>query len=119
MIVKRALLALPVLAAMTVGADAQKSPVGRYTVEGRGPDGSTYTGTAEVAQTGETFRVTWVIGGERFVGTAIGDNQFMSISYRSGSDTGLALLVSEGTGWLGVWTYAGGTRLGQERWARR
>ncbi len=43
----------------------------------------------------------------------------MSVSYRSGNDTGLVLLVNENGVWSGIWTYAGGTRLGQERWTRR
>lgn len=119
MIKKRLLLALPILAALSGGAQAQKGVAGRYDVEGRSPDGSTYRGTVEVVPTGETLRVTWVIGGERYLGTGIGDETFISVSYRSGNDTGLALLVNENGIWSGIWTYAGGTKLGQERWTRR
>jgi hypothetical protein len=116
---KRMLLALPVLAALASSAAAQKGIAGRFAVEGRTPDGGTYRGTVEVTPTGDTLRVTWVIDGQRYVGTGIGDERFMTVSYRSGSDTGLVLLVQEDGGWSGVWTYAGGTRLGEERWTPR
>ncbi|MCA3336969.1 MAG: hypothetical protein INF90_00445 [Roseomonas sp.] len=119
MIKKRLLLALPILAALAGGAAAQKSVTGSYNVEGRGPDGASYRGTVEVVPTGDTFRVTWLIDGQRYLGTGIGDESFISVSYRSGNDTGLALLVNENGVWSGIWTYAGGTKLGQERWTRR
>ena len=119
MIKKRLLLSLPILAALAGGAAAQKSIAGRYNIEGRTPDGTTYNGTAEVVPTGDTFRVTWVIDGQRYLGTNIGDEGFLTVSYRSGNDTGLVLLVNENGVWSGIWTYAGGTRLGQERWVRR
>jgi len=126
MIKKRLLLAMPILAALESGAEAQKSVAGSYNVEGRGPDGASYRGTVEVVPTGDTFRVTWLIDGQRYLGTGIGDENFISVSYRSGNDTGLALLVNEiallvneNGVWSGIWTYAGGTKLGQERWTRR
>ena len=119
MIKKRLLLSLPILTALAGSAAAQKSVVGRYNVEGRSPDGVPYTGSVEVVATGDTFRVTWVIDGQRYLGTGIGDGDFITVSYRSGNDTGLALLVNENGVWSGIWTYAGGTRLGQERWTRR
>lgn len=119
MIKKRLLLALPILMALAGGAAAQKSVAGRYNVEGRTPDGVAYGGTVEVVPTGDTLRVTWVIDGQRYLGTGIGDDSFITVSYRSGNDTGLVLLVNENGVWSGIWTYAGGTRLGQERWVRR
>ena len=119
MIKKRLLLALPILMALGGGPAAQKSIVGRYNVEGRTPDGGAYSGTVEVVPTGDTLRVTWVIDGQRYLGTGIGDDAFITVSYRSGNDTGLVLLVNENGVWSGIWTYAGGTRLGQERWVRR
>jgi hypothetical protein len=95
-------------------------PVGSYDVEGTNPgNGSAYTGTVSVEKTGETYRVVWVVGGTRYVGTGIGNKDFISVSYRSGNDTGLALYGESGNGWLGVWTYSGGTRVGAERWRRR
>ncbi len=95
-------------------------PVGTYDVSGSNPGGgSAYSGTARVEKTGETYKVTWDVGGTRFVGTGLGDSRFLGVSYRTGSNTGLALYAPTDSGWEGVWTYADGTRLGKEKWTRR
>jgi hypothetical protein len=95
-------------------------PTGDFDVEGTNPGGgSTYRGTVSVRKTGETFRVVWVVGGQRYIGTGIGNKDFLSVSYRSGNDTGLALYGEDGDGWLGIWTYAGGTQVGAEKWHRK
>ncbi len=96
-------------------------PVGRYFVEGTDPGkpGSKYTGTVTVEKTGETYSVVWVIDGARYVGTGIGNKDFLAVSYRSGNQTGLALYGPQGDGWMGVWTYAGGSTMGTDRWVRR
>ena len=95
-------------------------PVGTYRVEGSSPGGgSPYSGTVTVERTGETYRVVWVIAGTRFVGTGIGNRNFISVSYRSGGQTGLALYGEDGGNWKGVWTFANGTTLGAEVWHRR
>lgn len=95
-------------------------PVGSYAVEGANPGGrGKYTGTVTVERTGETYRVIWVVAGTRYVGTGIGNKDFIAVSYRSGSDTGLALYGEDGGNWTGVWTYANGRALGAEVWKRR
>jgi hypothetical protein len=95
-------------------------PAGRYFVEGTSPnDPTVYTGTVTVEKTGETYSVIWVIGGTKYVGTGIGNKDFLAVSYRSGNNTGLALYGLDGERWTGVWTYAGGTKMGAERWTRR
>jgi hypothetical protein len=94
-------------------------PVGSYSVEGTNPTGGgSYSGTVEVEKTGDTYRVTWVVGGTRYIGTGIGDKNFIAVSYRSGDDTGLALYGADGGNWHGIWTYAGGRRIGTEIWNR-
>jgi hypothetical protein len=88
-------------------------PLGRYTVEGNNPGGGgRYTGTVTVEKTGETYRVIWVVAGTRYIGTGIGDKNLIAVSYKSGSDTGLALYGADGGNWAGVWTYAGGRKAG-------
>ena len=96
-------------------------PAGRYFVEGTDPGkpNSTYTGTVTVEKTGDTYKVVWVIGGTQYVGTGIGNKDFLAVSYKSGSQTGLALYGPSGDGWTGVLTYAGGTQMGTDRWVRR
>lgn len=94
-------------------------PAGRYRAEGTNPgSGSTYSGTVTVSRTGETWSVVWVVGNTRYVGTGIGDRNFIAVSYRAGNATGLALYSAEGGNWKGVWAYAGSQQIGTERWLR-
>ena len=112
-----AVLAAFVLATATAAFAAD--PVGRYRVEGTNPgNGTAYSGTVTVEKTGETYRVVWTVGNARYVGTGIGDRNFIAVSYRSDDSTGLVLYGAEDDDWKGVWTYAGGRRIGTERWER-
>ena len=104
-----------VLTATTALAD----PAGKYDVAGTNPSGSTYSGTVSVQKTGDTYKVTWNIGGTQYNGTAIGNDEFVAVSYVSGSNTGLALFGADGDGWKGIWTYAGGTKVGTEAWTKQ
>jgi hypothetical protein len=96
-------------------------PVGRYSVEGTNPGNTSshYRGTVTVERTGDTYRVVWVVGGTRYVGTGIGDKDFLAVSYKSGSDTGLALYGADGGNWGGVWAYSGARQMGAEVWKRQ
>ncbi len=96
------------------------NPVGHYTVEGRNFDGeSTYSGTVDVTQTDATYHIVWVIGSKTTVGTAIGNKEFLAITYKSGKDSGIALYSAAKSDWDGIWTYAGGTTLSTEHWVRQ
>lgn len=94
-------------------------PSGTYDVHGTSPDGSTYSGTATIRQTGQTFKMIWTIGSDKYTGTAIGNRDFLAVSYTSGSESGLALYGADGGNWKGIWTYAGGTRIGSETLKRQ
>ena len=114
------LLAIVAAFFFSVTAAFAANPVGSYSVEGTNPgDGSHYTGTVTVERTGDTYRVVWVVGGTRYIGTGIGNHDFLAVSYKSGSDTGLALYGPEGDNWAGVWAYSGARKLGAELWRRR
>ena len=78
-----------------------------------------YSGTVTVERTGETFRVTWDIGNQTYVGTGIGSEKGIAVTYRSGNQTGLAIYGANGDNWEGVWTYTGGREVGGEAWTRR
>jgi hypothetical protein len=105
---------------LSMSAAFAADPVGTYRVEGTNPgSGSKYAGTVTVERTGETFRVIWVVAGARYVGTGIGNKDFIAVSYRSGGETGLALYGEDGGNWTGVWTVANGRDLGAEVWKRR
>ena len=107
------------VAIVLTGTTALADPAGRYNVAGTNPGGSTYSGTVSVQKTGDTYKVTWNIVGTQYVGTAIGNDEFIAISYVSGSNTGLALLSEEDDEWKGIWTYAGGTKIGTETWTKK
>ncbi len=116
----RKLLAVAAAALLFSITAAFADPVGKYSVKGTNPGtGTSYTGTVSVERTGDTYKIVWVIGGTRYVGTGIGNKDFLAVSYRAGSDTGLALYGPDGDNWIGVWTYAGGTEMGTDRWTRR
>jgi len=109
-----------ILASLATGPAFAADPVGSYSVEGVSPGNSgTYTGTATVTRTGENFRVIWVIDGTRYIGTGIGNNDYLAVTYVSGRDTGLAIFGAVGQNWAGPWTVANGTQQGVERWIRR
>ena len=108
------------LSLLALSATAIADPVGRYLVEGAEPGGGgAYTGTVTVDKTGDTYRVTWEVGGERYSGTGIGNKDFIAISYTSKSESGLALYGADGQNWKGIWAYSNGRQLGTEAWVRR
>jgi hypothetical protein len=108
------------VAVVLAGTAALADPSGKYNVAGTNPGGgSNYSGTVTVQKTGDTFKVTWDIDGTEYNGTAIGDDKFLAVSYTSGGESGLALFGANGTGWKGVWTYAGGTKIGAEAWTKK
>jgi hypothetical protein len=116
---QKALVVIATTILLSVTA-ALADPVGKYDVEGTNPGGEkSYTGTVSVERTGDTYRVVWDIGSTHYVGTGIGNEEFLAVSYRSGNDTGLALYSATDDGWKGIWTYANGTKIGSERWTEQ
>ena len=95
-------------------------PVGSYRVVGSNPGSSSqYAGTATVERTGDTLRVTWVIGSMTYTGTGIGNDKGFAVAYRTGNQTGVAIYGAKGDGWEGAWSYTGGRSVGAETWTRR
>jgi len=104
---------------LSTAAALAGDPVGTYRVEGSNPGGGApYKGTVTVERTGKTYRVIWVVAGTRYVGTGLGDKDFLAVSYKSGNDTGLALYGAKGDDWNGIWTNSGGREVGAEVWRR-
>jgi hypothetical protein len=111
-----AVLAVIVLA----GGAALANPVGKYVNRGTKGNGTPFSGVVTVSKTGDTYRVVWVVAGQTYTGTGIGSDDFLAVSYRSGNDTGLALYNRKSDGsWVGIWTYAGGQRIGTDVWQPR
>jgi hypothetical protein len=93
-------------AAQTVG--------GRYQVQGTNPNGSNYSGTAEVVPRGDTCRITWHVGSE-WRGICMVSGGSFAASYRSGDTFGLLIYQIQPDGSLsGVWTLADGGGRGTE-----
>jgi hypothetical protein len=112
---------LAVIVALLLGVVATYAadPVGKYTINGTNPGGKgQYSGTVSVTKTGETYRVIWIVGGAQYVGTGIGDKNFLAVSYKSGNSSGLALYGASGDNWQGVWAYSGAKQIGTETWDR-
>lgn len=112
------LVACCFLAAPATAAEFASS----YNVEGSSPEGGgDYSGTVNVKKTGAaTYQVVWNIGKDKFVGTGIGGPDGLAVAYRSGDNTGVAIYREAKGGEIeGYWTYAGGTKIGEEKWAPR
>lgn len=115
----RFLLAVAVALLCNVAVAVAAEPVGNYTIAGSNPgDHGKYAGTVSVTKTGDTYHVVWVVGGTRYIGTGIGDKNFLAVSYKSGDDSGLALYGADGGNWSGIWAYSGAQQLGTEVWNR-
>ena len=117
---------------------ALADPTGTFNVVGRNADnGSTYKGTVEVSRVGATYKVVWVIDGEKSVGTGLGshfenDGKTIVTGPASDKDTGLAVgytnkdsygiatyyLQADGS-WKGVWSYGGSQHITSESWTRQ
>jgi hypothetical protein len=116
----RHLMAAAVALLLSVVAAYAADPVGRYSIHGTNPGGNgQYSGTVSVTKTGDTYRVIWVVGGTQYVGTGIGDKNFLAVSYKSGNSSGLALYGASGGNWQGVWAYSGARQMGTEIWDRQ
>jgi hypothetical protein len=107
------------VAALALGVSAALAdPVGKYTVRGSSPGTDrTYEGQVMVRKTGDTYQIVWEIGGQIAVGTGIGGDNFLVVTYLSGRQVGLALYRRKPDGsWEGRWTQLGGRVIENEHW---
>jgi hypothetical protein len=101
------------LATTTANADL----IGHYKVAGTAPDGAPYSGEATVELVGNIFHVVREISGQRYIGTGIGRQNILAVTYHSGTTTVLALYSQDETGrWTGTWTSVDAGQIGTERW---
>ena len=106
--------------ATTIATDAgaQGANVGgRYQVQGKNFNGSTYSGTAEITVTSNnTCRIVWVTGSTTSRGICMRNGNSFAASYVLGSKIGLVIYEQKGDGTLdGLWTIADETGVGVER----
>ena len=89
-------------ALIALAAPAWAEGPGDYRAEGDG-----YKGVASILATGKgTWRISWLIGGERYEGTGIGDGKVLAFSFTSKQGNGTVLYAANGTGgYDGVWAF--------------
>jgi eukaryotic-like serine/threonine-protein kinase len=86
---------------------------GSYTVEGSNPNGSQYSGTAVIKQSGSSYAMTWNIANQKFSGSGTLSGKTLTINWKgSGSNAGqggtvVYTLVSNGV-LKGVWANGSG-----------
>lgn len=100
-------------------AMAQGSVTGTYQVDGTNPNGSKYSGVAVVEATGQTYLITWTVGGSKSVGRGVFLDKTLAVGGVLGNG-GFVFAMSPKNGNLeGVWAdMQRGTTLGAEVWSR-
>jgi hypothetical protein len=100
--------------ALSVDASAQ-SVGGSYAVSGVNINGSAYSGSAQIAPSGSSCRITWRTGSTNSSGICMLANRSFAASYRLGSDSGMAIYELHADGSLhGWWTIVGREGVGTE-----
>jgi hypothetical protein len=69
-------------------ASLRKIILGNYTVQGRNPNGSSYSGEAAISFDGSKYEIGWnLAGGQRFYGSGILDDKLLKINWEGGMVT--------------------------------
>jgi hypothetical protein len=111
------LLASAALAtALLAGAVQAQTVGGIYNVAGTNPDGSAYTGTAQITpSSGATCRIAWTTGPTTSDGVCMLANKALAAFYKLGDDFGLVVYELQPDGSLkGYWTIADKDGVGGE-----
>ena len=107
-----------VLVVFVAAAGWAQSITGWYSVTGEGASqNQSYSGRVLVQRTGETYRVEWRIGNQRFYGTGIYYNRVLSVSY-DGAHGGIAVYAPVNGGFNGVWASENAKWVRWENWRR-
>ncbi len=112
---RRLALALPLLAALSSPALAQRE--GLYDVTGVNLDGTPYTGQAQIRAAGlSSFFIAWRIGGGVVEGVGFASGRTISVAYGLASRPGLGIYTLNPDGSMdGEWTIVGSPANGRER----
>jgi hypothetical protein len=114
------------LLAVAIATVALASPAsaadlsGNYLVQGACPaPNSAYRGTLNIRSQGLFHTLTWHIGPDTIVGTALEHDGRMVIEFRFANGTnGLMDMTRIGAGWRGNWAVTGTNVLCSESWTR-
>jgi len=80
---------------------AAPAPGGRYTVSGRNPNGSPYSGTVSITRRGDRFELDWRVGGTSYRGTGTLENNLLTVDW--GSTQPLVYALSDDGTLRGLW----------------
>ena len=110
----RAFVLAFLLSTAWAGLAAAQNVGGNYRVEGTNPNGSTYSGTAEIMPSGQTCRIVWHVGTE-WRGICMVSGGTFAAAYRSPDTFGLLIYELRPDGSLsGAWTIANAPGRGTE-----
>jgi hypothetical protein len=111
----KALLGGIFAATVLCGVASAQSIGGHYRVEGKNPNGSTYSGTADITRTSEnTCRIVWNVGSSSR-GICMRNRNAFTAAYSLGPKLGLVIYqISSDGSMQGLWTIADQTGVGTE-----
>lgn len=116
----RAVLAAAVCAALALSqlAPARAEPLhlaSHYAASGSNPDGSQYSGNADVIVISDTtFSIVWKIEGQRYEGFGMRLNDSLAATYMINGEPGLVIYHVDGNGLTGAWAIRGHDGVGTE-----
>jgi hypothetical protein len=116
----KAVLAAAACAALTLSqfVPARAEPLhlaSHYAADGSNPDGSHYTGNADVTVISDTtFSIVWKIEGQRYEGFGMRLNDSLAATYMINGEPGLVIYKVDGNGLTGAWAIRGHDGVGTE-----
>lgn len=90
-----------------------------FALRGANPDGSRYTGTLQIQQTGETLAVVWQIGPTTYTGVGLKVGNLIAIAWAKSPNVGIVEYAFDQDKANGVWTATGAARFTFENLRRR
>lgn len=112
---KVALLALGFLLAAVPAQAETMTLASKYAVSGKNPDGSSYSGTADVKIISDTtFSIVWHISGADYKGFGMRLNDSLSATYTLDGDPGLVIYQARDGRLSGLWAIRGQNGSGSE-----
>lgn len=107
------------LALLPVVLPARAEPLSlasHYEASGSNPDGSKYTGTADVKVISDTtYTIVWKIGDATYQGFGMRLNDSLAATYTIDGEPGLIIYKVNGDGLTGAWAIRGHDGVGTER----
>jgi hypothetical protein len=90
----------------TAAPDEVALTVGSYAVEGRNPDGSSYTGSVEIAKQGKGYHLSWHVGSTSYAGSGTLAGNLLTVDW--GSSTPVVYALAADGSLTGLWEAGNG-----------